>query len=395
MSVETLDPVETRFFTFAETEDEAFDLELGGKLWPVTLAYETYGELNADRSNAILVFHALSGSQHAAGINRSVPGLDGLWTEENYVGWWHDFIGPGKAFDTRRYFVICANYIGGSYGSTAPRTTNPQTGKPWGGSFPYITMGDVVNTQVRLLDHLGIQTLFAVVGSSIGGMLALDYASRYAERVRCVIAIATGARTTTLQKLHNFEQIFAIEEDANFARGDYYEGEEPLKGLMLARMIGQKTFVSLEVLQDRARGEIIQDENDLKGYRLQHRIESYMLHQAKKFVTRYDANSYLCVLGMWSSFDLTRKSKVPLNDVFAPCQKLRFLVFSIDSDVCYFPEQQNELCAALQENNINYQHITVHSLKGHDSFLLEPHLFTPYIVYVLDEIWRQGEAAGI
>ena len=383
--------VETQFFTFAESEADPFALELGGTLSPVTLAYETYGELNADKSNAILVFHALSGSQHAAGLNTHVPGLGDLWTDENYVGWWNDFIGPGKAFDTRRYFVICANYIGGSYGSTAPRTINPKTGKPWGGSFPYITMRDVVNTQVRLLDHLGILTLFAVVGSSIGGMLALDLAARYADRVRCVIAIATGARTTTLQKLHNFEQIFAIEEDANFARGDYYDGEPPSKGLMLARMIGQKTFVSLEVLQDRARGEIVQDETDLKGYRLQHRIESYMLHQAKKFVTRYDANSYLCVLGMWSSFDLTRKGTTPLDDVFAPCTKQRFLVFSIDSDGCYFAEQQNELCVALQNNNINYQHITVHSPKGHDSFLLEPHLYTPYIVYVMDEVARQNE----
>jgi homoserine O-acetyltransferase len=383
----TAKPVQNRTFTFADQPGEHFQLELGGTLAPVTLAYEAYGRLSPERDNAILLFHALSGNQHAAGFNPDAPTMGDLWTEENHIGWWDGFIGPGKALDTDRYFVICANYLGGSYGSTAPCSNNPETGKPYGSTFPYITMSDVVNSQVRLLDHLGIEKLLATVGGSIGGMLSLDLAVRYPDRVKVVIPIASGAHATTLQKLHNFEQIFAIENDNNFNAGDYYDEEPPLKGLMTARMIGQKTFVSLEVLQRRARGEIFQDADDLKSYRLQHRIESYMLYQAKKFVKRFDPNAYLCVLGMWQAFDLTQATGGDLVKTFAPCSGQRYLNFSIDSDVCFYQNEQAQLTSALKENNIVVQHITVHSEKGHDSFLLEPELYTPYISFALNEVY--------
>ncbi len=378
--------VETQYFTFAEPPGEPFLLEeKGARLGPVTLAYETYGTLSPERDNAILLFHALSGSQHAAGYNPDVRDGQQIWTQDNHVGWWEDFIGPGRALDTERYFVICANYLGGCYGSTGPASIDPATGKPYGGSFPVITVGDVVNSQLRLLDHLGIETLLATIGGSLGGMMALDLATRHPQRVRCVVPIASGARATTLHKLTNFEQIFAIEEDPHYHRGHYYDCQPPRMGLMLARMISHKNFVHLRVMEDRARGEIKQETEDLKGYRLRHQIESYMLHQGKKFVRRFDANSYLRILQMWQHFDLTAGTGGSLVAALRPCRHHRWLIFTIDSDVCYWPEEQAELAEALAALGASYQYLTVHSYKGHDSFLLEPELFTPHISYILRE----------
>ncbi|HOE94966.1 MAG TPA: homoserine O-acetyltransferase [Candidatus Sumerlaeota bacterium] len=392
-----LPTVETQFFTFAKSPEDAFVLESGDRFGPITLAYETWGELNADRSNAILLFHALTGSQHAAGFNPAVQGCEDLWTEECQIGWWNDFIGPGCALDTDRYFVICINYLGGCYGSTGPRSINPATGRPYGGAFPTVTVRDTVDAQMRLLDHLGIQCLLAAVGGSLGGMMVLELATRYPERVRCVIPLAAGHHATTLQRLHNFEAIFAIEEDRNYNYGDYYDGDPPRMGLMLARMIAHKTFVHVDVMEERARGEIVQAEDDLKGYRLRHQIESYMLHQGKKFVQRFDANAYLRILYMWQNFDLRARFNGDAVEAFKPCRHQRYLVFSIDSDVCFWPEEQEELCQALKMADVPYQHITVHSDKGHDSFLLEPRFYAPYLSYVLDETWREiqaGQAAG-
>ncbi|MCL5271449.1 MAG: homoserine O-acetyltransferase [bacterium] len=380
--------VETQFFTFAKTPEDAFHLESGEKFGPITLAYETYGELSEAHDNAILVFHALSGSHHAAGYNPRVPGVEKLWTEEYHYGWWDDFIGPGRALDTRQYFVICANYFGGCYGSIGPSSTDPATGKPYGRRFPNLTISDVVNTPLRLLDHLGIKTLLAVMGGSLGGVMAVDLAMRYPDRVRCVVPIAAGPRATTLHKLANFEQIYAIETDPNFNYGDYYDGQGPTTGLILARMISHKYFVHLHVMEDRARDEIVQDDSDLRGYRLQHQIESYMLHQGKKFIKRFDANTYLRIVNMWQQFNLSAKTDGNLVDALRPCRHQRFLVFSIDSDVCFWPEEQAELCEALKELDINYLYITVHSEKGHDSFLLEPELYTPNIEFLLKETYK-------
>ena len=386
-----LSRVETQFFTFARTPEDAFHLESGEQFGPITLAYETYGQLSPARDNAILVFHALSGSQHAAGFNPAVPGVEKLWNDECQTGWWDSFIGPGRAFDTSKYFIICINYLGGCYGSTGPSSINPSTGQPYGGQFPVLTISDVVNSQIRLLDHLGIQTLLAAVGGSLGGVLALDLAMRYPQRVRCVIPIAAGPRATTLHKLFNFEQIFAIEEDPNFNYGDYYGQKPPTMGLILARMISHKSFVHLHLMEDRARGEIVQDANDLKGYRLRHQIESYILHAGKKFVTRFDANTYLRIINMWQQFDLSARTDGNLAAAFRPCRHLRFLVFSIDSDVCFWPEEQAELCEAFKELDVNYLYITVHSEKGHDSFLLEPEIYTPNIMFILKEVYQDAQ----
>ena len=378
----------TEFFTFAQTESERFVLTSGQKFGPITIAYETYGTLSPQKDNAILLFHALSGSQHAAGYNPHLPNIDKYWKEECFLGWWDDFIGPHKALDTNRYFVICANYLGGCYGSTGPSSIDPATGRPYGGAFPVVTVEDVVNSQIRLLDHLGINKLLAVVGGSLGGVMATDLAIRYPERTICVIPIASGPYATTLHKLANFEQIYAIEMDPNFDYGHYYDHEPPAVGLTLARMIAHKTFVHLHLLEARSRQEIIQGDDDLRGYKLQHQIESYMLAQGKRFIKRFDANSYLRIVNMWQQFDLRNNGAGDLAQALAPCKNHTFLVFSIDSDVCFWPEEQAWLVEALEKNNIAATHITLHSEKGHDSFLLEPNLYAPNIKFLLKETYR-------
>ena len=364
-----------------------FPLRDGGTLPQVRIAYETWGELNADRSNAILVCHALSGSHHAAGRNPSIEGVGSLWQEELHAGWWEDMIGPGKAIDTNKHFVICANYLGGCYGSTGPGSINPETGRHWGSSFPAVTATDQVNALALLLDELGIGTLHAVVGPSVGGLVALTFATRLPERVRNVIAIASGFKTTVLNRLILFEQILAIENDPHFNGGDYYEGEAPTYGLALARMISHKTFVHLNSIERRARKDVVQPDDVLAWYKVRDQFQSYMLHQGKKFVQRFDANTYLRIIDLWSRFDATLEGDAETPAALfqrSRAANQRWLVFSIDSDFCFYPEEQAELVKHLERAKVDCMHITVHSEKGHDSFLLEPNLYTPHIAWMLE-----------
>ncbi len=375
--------VETRFHTFAE--HEPIRLGNGQVLGPVTLAYETYGELNENRDNAILLFHALSGSHHAAGYTESVPGIGARWTSECQVGWWDDFVGPGKAIDTRRFYVICANYLGGCYGSTGPSSINPATEKPYGASFPHVSVADVVDSQMELLNHLQIEKLHAVIGASLGGMMCLSLATRYPRRVDIVVPIAASIEVKPLQRIHNFEQICAIEHDPNFCGGDYYEGASPDRGLALARMISHKTYVSLHTMEDRARQDILPTEGDFSWYPLANPLESYMLYQGRKFIERFDANSFLRIVDFWQRFDLVAESAAnSMGELFARCHEQNYLIFSIDSDVCFYPEWQEEMAGVLKRAGVRNMRITVHSEKGHDSFLLEPDLFTPHLAYILD-----------
>ncbi len=375
--------VATHYATFGSRK-KPFVFRTGEKLDKITLAYETYGERSPSDDNTILLFHALSGSQHAAGINRAGCGTS-LWTEELHTGWWDAFIGPGKAIDTNRYHVICANYIGGCYGSSGPVSIHPRTGKPYGRSFPTVMIGDIVDSQVQLLDHLGIDHLHAVVGGSLGGMAAVTFAVRYPERVQRVVSIASGIETAILQRIYNYEQICAIEEDKFFNGGHYYGGRHPDRGLALARMISHKTFVSLEMMEHRARREVVRPEEDKdKWYWLSHPVESYIRNQGFKFVRRFDANTYLRIIDAWQRFDLRKEvGRKNLTAVFRPCRHQRHLVFSIDSDACFYPEQQRVFCEILKKAEVPFQHITVHSEKGHDAFLLEPELFSPHLAYVL------------
>ena len=378
----------TEFFTFGSPGDP-FRLKSGGELPRVTLAYETYGQLTPERDNAVLVFHALTGSQHAAGFNPSVSGVEKRWTDECQTGWWDRFIGPDKAIDTNRFFVITANYVGGCYGSTGPSSINPGTGRPYGSSFPVVGFCDIVDANVELLGHLGIERLHAVIGASTGGIMCLSLATRYPDMVDIVIPVASGARLTSLQTIHNFEQITAIESDPAFSGGDYYDNEEqPDSGLALARMIGHKTFISLDFLKERAHGET-QPSDGPGTYDIENPLESYIWHQGHKFVGRFDANSYLVNMRAWQTFDLAAEAGVnSLEELFERSRDHHYMVFSIDGDVCFYPDEQEELSGHLSAAGVRYRHITVHSEKGHDSFLLEPRLYAPHLTDTLTNPWH-------
>ena len=374
-----MDTVRTQFLSLTQP-GSPFQLFHGESLTHAQLAYETYGRLNADKSNAVLVFHALSASQHAAGFNPAVAEAGDRWTDECQTGWWDGFIGPKKAIDTNLFFVICVNWLGGCYGSTGPSSVNPATGSPFGSAFPRLALTDQVNAQVRLLDALGVEKLHAAIGASLGGVLALNLAMRFPSRVRLVVPMCTGAQVTPLQRIHNFEQVFAIETDPAFNGGDYDPSQPPNRGLAVARMIGHKTYVSLVAMQQRARDEIVSRSDDLSWYPLTSPLESYMLHHAQKFVRRFDANTYLRILDAWQRLDLAAESGCnTLDEAFMKCRNHKFLVFSIDSDVCFYPEEQAELMEYFKRAGADATRITVHTDKGHDSFLLEPNLFQPYL----------------
>jgi len=378
--------METRFLDIGSADDPV-TLREGGSLPGIRLAYQTWGSLDSGKTNAILVFHALSGSHHLSGHNPAIPGTGELWQPEMHAGWWNDIVGPGKAIDTDRFFVISMNLLGGCYGSTGPASVNPATGKPWGGSFPHVSATDQVQLAASLLDNLGIDSLHAVVGPSIGGLLATTFATRFPKRVRRVLPIASGFKTTVLNRLILFEQIMAIENDPYFNAGDYYDSPGPLYGLALARMVSHKTFVHLDAIERRARKEIVQADDALSWFRIRDQCQSYMFHQGKKFVKRFDANTYLRLADMWSRYDAVAE-----GDAESPTELLtrardagqRWLVFSIDSDFCFYPEEQAELVQHLEQAGVDSMYITVHSDKGHDSFLLEPALYTPHIAYLLD-----------
>ena len=240
--------------------------------------------------------------------------------------------------------------------------------------------------RVKLLDALGVDVLRAAIGPSVGGLVTLTFATLHPARVKTVMPIASGMKTTVLNRLILFEQILAIENDPYFNGGDYYEGSHPDYGLALARMISHKTFVHLDAIETRARQEVRQDNEALSWYQVQDTFQSYMLHQGKKFVKRFDANTYLRIIDMWSRYDACKEAGVDnVEGLFAPCAEhgQKFLVFSIDSDFCFYPEEQADIVKGLESSGVETMHITVHSDKGHDSFLLEPALYSPHIAYVL------------
>jgi len=320
-----------------------------------------------------------------------------FWTPELEYGWWDLFIGPGKALDTDRYFVICANYLGGCYGTTGPPSIDPNTGKRHGVNFPSVTVNDVVRCQARLLDALGIEQLTAVIGPSTGGLACVTFATIFPERVRLVVPIATGVRTTVLNRIILLEQILAIENDPKFAGGDYYESGRPEMGLSLARMISHKTFVHLDAIERRASKDVVQPGDRFSWYRAHDHVESYMLHQGKKFTDRFDANTYLRICEMWSTYDpvLEADATDPV-DLFARSREAghQYLVFSIDEDYCFYPEEQAALVEQLKLADVPHLFLTVHSEKGHDSFLLEPDLYTPHIQVMLQNASLPELATG-
>jgi homoserine O-acetyltransferase len=352
--------VQTQYVTLAHPPNELV-LECGRKLGPITLAYETYGALSPERDNVILLLHALSGDAHAAGKHSP---------EDRKPGWWDSMVGPNKAFDTNKYFMICANVIGGCQGSTGPSSINPETGQPYGLSFPVITIGDMVNAQKMLLEHLGIQRLLCVTGGSMGGMQALQFTVSYPDMVVSAIPIATTARHSAQHIAFNEAGRQAIMADPNWRGGDYYDGEPPSRGLAVARMIGHITYLSDESMHQKF-GRRLQNRT-AKGFDfdIDFQVESYLQYKGAKFTERFDANSYLYISKALDYFDLTEG----VNDLSERFRgvKARFLVISFSSDWLYPTYQSKEIVRALKANGLHVVFCEIKSDYGHDAFLLEP-----------------------
>ncbi len=349
--------VETKSYTFAQPPNELV-LKSGVKLGPITLAYETYGTLNADKSNAILIFHALTGDAHAAGWHK----------DAKTPGWWDDMIGPGKAFDTAKYFVICSNVIGGCKGSTGPSSINPATGKPYGLSFPVITIEDMIVAQKHLIDYLGIKKLVSASGGSMGGLMALKWAVLYPETLKSAILVATNYRHTAQQiALHEVARQ-AIMSDPDWHNGDYYGKSIPKRGLAVSRMIGHITYMSERSMEEKF-GRRLKGKEKV-GYDFSHdfEVESYLKYRSDNFVQRFDANSYLYISKALDYFDLAEEAD--LQKLFKGVPT-KFLVITFTSDWLYPSYQSKQMVKAMKANDIDVSFIEIDTTYGHDSFLVE------------------------
>ncbi len=377
MDKNSLGIVETQTYTFAQ--DEPFTLESGATLSPVTLAYETYGELNAEGTNAILICHALSGSGHAAGYHEG----------DKKPGWWEDCIGPGKAFDTNRYFVICSNVLGSCYGSTGPMEINLETGKPYGLRFPVVTIGDMVRAQVKLIDYLGIDQLFCVAGGSMGGMQVLQWAAHHPERVKAAIPLAsTGRHSPMLIALSEVGRQ-AIYADPHWQHGDYYDqAQKPDDGLAVARMVGHITYLSDESMHMKF-GRRLQNREKF-GYEFQteFQVESYLKYNGNNFTRRFDANSYLYVTKAMDYFDLTEPTGT-LAGSFVHSADIKFLVVSFTSDWLYPTYHSKDMVAALTAVGADVTFLDIESSWGHDAFLLEVETMTELLSSFLERLWQE------
>jgi homoserine O-acetyltransferase len=369
--------VERKYFTFAK--DKPMRLDSGETLGPITLAYETYGRLNSDRSNAILVLHALSGDAHAAGYHSR---------ENPKPGWWDDCIGPGKAFDTNKYFIICSNVIGGCQGSTGPGSLNPATGKPYGLSFPVVTIGDMVRAQRHLIDYLGIEKLLAVVGGSMGGMQVLQWAVSYPERVRAALPLATTASHSPM--LIAFSEVGrqAIYADPNWNGGDYYDKTRPNAGLAVARMVGHITYLSEESMHQKFGRRLQERERFGYDFNTDFAIEGYLRYNGNRFTERFDANTYLYVTKAMDYFDLSNDYG-SLTNALAKSADITYLVVSFTSDWLYPTYHSKELVSALTAVGADVTYCNLKSTWGHDAFLLEVETMTGLISNFLERIVRE------
>lgn len=355
MIKESVGIVETKYFHI----EEPIKLDSGKVLDNVSVAYETYGELNKEKSNAILICHALTGDAHAAGWHKG----------DKKPGWWEIVIGPGKALDSEKYFIICSNVLGGCKGTTGPSSINPKTNKPYGLDFPVITIGDMVNVQKKLIDSFGISQLTAVIGGSMGGMQVLEWMVSYPEMMKKAIPIATTAMSSPQQIAFNDVGRQAIFADPNWNKGNYYAtGELPKNGLSLARMIAHITYLSDESM-DIKFGRGLQDKDEISyDFSVDFQVESYLKHQGEVFVKRFDANSYLYITKAVDLFDLRINDS--LIDGFKNIES-KVHIISVDSDWLYPTEQSTEMVTALNANNVDVSFSEIKSNYGHDAFLLE------------------------
>ena len=353
------------------TYKEGLKLESGSSLQSIDVAYETFGALNKDKSNAILICHALTGSSHVT-QRRDNPA----------VGWWQEMVGPDKAIDTNKYYVICSNILGSCKGTTGPTHKNPETNESYGLRFPIITIGDMVNLQKILVDHLEISKLYAVIGPSMGGMQALQWAIKYPDAISKCIVLASSASLSAQALAFGTIGRNAIISDKHFQEGRYTATEKPSKGLGIARMIGHLTYLSKESITQKF-GRKLQ-EKESYGYNLdqEFQVESYLKHQGDKFVDQFDANTYLYLSKALSYFDL-EKEYGSLKNAFKPIQA-RLLFISISSDWLYSTDQSKEMLRSCMNLNKDVSFCEVQSDYGHDAFLIEYEKFGSIIKPFLD-----------
>lgn len=355
MDKDSVGYVETKYFEI----DDPFTLESGKSLDKITIAYETYGELNHEKSNAILVCHALTGDAHAAGWHKG----------DKKPGWWEMVIGPGKVLDSEKYFIICSNVLGGCKGTTGPSSINPQTGHEYGLDFPVITIKDMVDVQKVLIDSFDITQLYAIIGGSMGGMQVLQWIVSYPEMTKKAVAIATTARSSPQQIAFNEVGRQSIFSDPNWNEGNYYRtGKIPKNGLSVARMIAHITYLSDESMYLKF-GRDLQDKDEISyDLSMDFQVESYLHHQGETFVKRFDANSYLFITKAVDLFDLSINNSLieGLKDIQAKIE-----VISVDSDWLYPTEQSTEIVTSLNANDVEVSFSEIKSNYGHDAFLLE------------------------
>ncbi|MGB2599108.1 MAG: homoserine O-acetyltransferase [Candidatus Omnitrophota bacterium] len=368
--------VETKYFNLPKGQD--FALESGAKLKGLKIAYEAYGELNSKKSNAVLICHALSGDAHAAFYHRG----------ETKPGWWDDMIGPGKAFDTDKYYVISSNIIGGCKGSSGPNSINPDTGKPYGLSFPIVSIKDMVNAQKVLIDSLGIKKLLSVCGGSMGGMQALQWAVSYPESVISCIPVATSFKHSAQQIAFDEVGRQAIMADPAWCEGDYYDKKtHPSAGLAVARMIGHITYMSNDSMEEKF-GRTLKKKELGYEFSTEFEVEGYLRYRGDNFVKRFDANSYLYITKAMDYFDLHKDKK--LSQVFSKV-KLRFLVIAFSSDWLYPPHQSKEVVKALKMNGIDVTYCEISTDYGHDAFLIEFDEETKLVKHFLDKTFKKAD----
>ncbi|MER2534312.1 MAG: homoserine O-acetyltransferase [Rhizobiaceae bacterium] len=365
--------------------DRPLRLDAGITLSPFQIAYQTYGELNAARSNAILVCHALTGDQHVASRN-PVTGKP---------GWWEVLIGPGKVIDTNRFFVICSNVVGGCLGSTGPASISPLTGRAYSLDLPVITIRDMVRAQAMLVDHFGIDQLFCVIGGSMGGMQVLEWASTYPERVFSALPIATGARHSAQNIAFHEVGRQAVMADPDWRGGTYLEhGVRPQKGLAVARMAAHVTYLSESALHRKFGRNLQNRERPTFGFDADFQIESYLRHQGMTFVDRFDANSYLYLTRSMDYFDLAADHGGRLADAFAGI-KTRFCLVSFTSDWLFPTEESRSVVHALNAAGASVSFVEIETDRGHDAFLLdEPELFAAIDGFLRSAARARGVEVG-
>jgi homoserine O-acetyltransferase len=371
--------VEKKLFTFAEPPFE-LQLDSGAKLGPVTLAYETYGNLNADKSNVVLILHALSGDSHVAGYYKP---------EDEKPGWWDNMVGPGKGIDTNKYFVVCSNIIGSCMGSTGPCTINPKTVLPYGLDFPVVTIGDMVKAQKALMEELEIEQILCVVGGSIGGMQLLEWCVRYPEMVKSAIPLATTIKHSALAIAFNEVARQAIMADPKWNGGNYYFGPKPDMGLAVARMIGHITYLSDDAMRLKF-GRRLQDKSDFSfNFDADFQVESYLRYQGKKFVERFDANSFLYITKAADYYDFEKQhGNGSAVEAFSKTMA-KFLVISFTSDWLYPTYQSKDMVKAMKKTGLDVSFCEIEADWGHDAFLLPNERLSALIRGFLERVSRE------